>query len=72
VTGESRVLLGDVANAGEDRQGWYRVSRAILPGSWVLVEPWGEAATTSTMGGHLLEVASGDVIELPPGTVGAG
>ncbi len=47
------------------------VSPTALPGSWVLLEPWFvEATALPAIPARLLDLASGQVIELPIGTFG--
>lgn len=68
-SGERSVLLEGVANPGGET-GWYVVGREILPGSWVTVRPSGDFGGPPPVGGYLVDVASGEVIELPQGSIG--
>ena len=51
--------------------GWLGVSSQVMPGAWVLVEPWGIETTGSTsLTSRLVNIRTGEVIELPLGTSG--
>jgi hypothetical protein len=71
-TGTMRVLVGGLANDPDGNLGWLRVSAQVLPDPWVLVEPWGEATAAGMLPARLLNVVTGEVIELPLGTAGRG
>ena len=61
-------------NLHDGSEGWLGVSPISLPGSWVLVEPWGvEPGGTSdgiVPAARLLDLATNDLIELLPNTFG--
>jgi hypothetical protein len=69
-TGIRRTVLSGLSN-GDGDQGWVGVSPEVLPDGWVLVEWWGVEDTASpSVGGYLLNIETGEVITLAPGTVG--
>ena len=48
-----------------------RVSRAVLPGTWILLEPWFvESTALPEIPARLLDLSTGQVIELPFGSFG--
>jgi hypothetical protein len=68
--GPADVVVAGLANAPDDAA-WLGVSGQVMPGSWVLIEPWGvETTVASPLTARLLDVATGRQIELPLGTAG--
>ena len=57
-------------HTGGEHEAWLRVSDQLLPVPWVLIEPWGDSTAMSETPSRLLNVLTGEVIELPLGTAG--
>jgi hypothetical protein len=67
-TGKVTTLVPAMRN---EEDAWLRVSQQVLPGSWVLIEPWGiDPDQDATLTARLLDTETGRLIELPPGTAG--
>jgi hypothetical protein len=68
-TGKKDVLVPTLPAAANDQT--YIVSRAVLPGSWVLLQPWFvEVGSIPAVPARLYDAATGQAIELPIGTFG--
>lgn len=74
VSGARRIVAGPFQNgdqAASGDQAWLGLDPIVLPDAWVLVDPWGVADSTQPIpDARLVNVATGDVVELPPGTFG--
>ena len=72
-SGKRHVIVEGLDNdADADAYGgWLGVSSQVMPGAWVLVEPWGiETTGAASLTSRLVNVRTGEVIELPLGTSG--
>ncbi len=72
-SGKRHIIVKGLDNDADadDSGGWLGVSSQLMPGAWVLVEPWGIETTGSTsLTSRLVNIRTGEVIELPLGTSG--
>ena len=71
-TGHRQTLVQGLRNSVDGLSGWLGVSSNPLVEPWVLVAPWGVDSTSLTTppNARLLNVATKELIELPPGTFG--
>jgi hypothetical protein len=70
---DRRTLLADaLPNSTNGLDGWLQVVHRRFVGDWVLIEPWGVDGTTTPVlpDARFLDVVTGQLIELPPGTFG--
>jgi hypothetical protein len=71
LTGASEVVVRGLASSPDGALGWIGVSSQQLPAPWVLLEPWGiDPSGPSMLPTRLLNVATGDLVELPLGMAG--
>lgn len=68
--GYETIVDGLDNHTGGEHEAWLRVSDQLLPVPWVLIEPWGDSTAMSETPSRLLNVLTGEVIELPLGTAG--
>jgi len=70
-SGVRTTVLDGVRNLDGVRREWLGVSAQVLPAPWVLIEPWGVGADEmALLAASVLNVVTGERIELPAGTAG--